>query len=140
MIVRTATVQDASKIVTWSVCNKAANDLDMDVFSYPLMEIFCAENGSPVAYLPVQLAAILESFAPRPDATDAEKRRALHDLLSAILPAIEKRGVREVYFIASEDSLLKDAERLGFQKIEAPVYRLKLKGEECDSITESSAT
>lgn len=126
MNIRIAGQEDAQRIIEWSFANREANDLDPDVLNYPLTEIFCAENGKPLGYLPAQLAAVLESFAPNPEATEQEKNAALYGLTDAIVETAANKGIKEIYFIGSNEEVNAFAERLGFKRIDLPVYRLKV--------------
>lgn len=75
------------------------------------------------AYLPAQRALVLESYAPKPETSDPQ---AIRDLMKMAEMVADGHGCREIYFIGGEGGMGELAERHGFEKLEAPVYRMRL--------------
>ncbi len=136
MNVRTATLDDAGRIVAWSAANIERNGLDVDVLGYPTTEIACAENGEgPVYYLPMQVVVMLESAAPKPGTDKHTRAVALHAIVGSMLKQMTEKGIREVYFVGTDEETNRYAEQLGFRKVPWPVYKVKLCASEASSAT-----
>lgn len=124
MKIRLALPEDAENILKWNP------ELDMDALLYPTTDVVCAENGKPIAFLPVHLVGMLEGLVVNPSASKEAASMGTYEALDCIAERLAKRGARELYFFGDNEELARQAERLGFEKIEKPVYCLKLRGEE----------
>jgi hypothetical protein len=129
MNVRPAKPEEAKQVLQWSQANADKNGFDPMVLLYPTTDILAVENGNgPVLYMPVQLVGMLESVAPSPEASPEAVSHALLAAVRHIVGIGEKRGARELYFLASDPALAEQAERAGFERCEWPAYKLRLGG------------
>lgn len=139
MNIRTAKPEDAENILRWGEEQKDINLFDPDVLLYPTTDVGCAENGKPIVYLPVQLAAVLESIVFNPAASERERSIALYKLVGAVLENAARSGVREAYFACKSEPMVKFAERLGFEALPKEWTIMRVRLPECTT-QESSAT
>jgi N-acetylglutamate synthase-like GNAT family acetyltransferase len=116
---------DVKEIVDWLNANQT-NGLDPDILKYPTLRIVTAYNGRNIAHMPSQQALILESVAVNPEATTLEKAEALKDLVKAQELLASSFGLKEIYFLASDRTVLEIASKRGFEVLDMPVLRLKL--------------
>ncbi len=123
--VRPATQDDLPKLQNW-ITENPRNEFDPDVFTYPETTVLCAHHGEPVLYLPIQIAAILESLAPNPDASPLELAEALKNLLVTVGCLAKSRGIHELYFLSTDPAVDKIALNHGFEELPYKVLRIKL--------------
>lgn len=102
------------------------NDLDPAIFRYPTLRVLCAYDGEAEAYLPTQLAVVLESLALKPGIDAHRYVEAIRALVKGVTLNASSLGVKEIYFIATDEDVLQVALRHGFEKIEHPVLRMRL--------------
>ena len=136
MMIRKAKPEDAQNILEWGLAQQEKNELDVNCLLYPSTEVLCAENGQAVAYLPVQLAAMLESVIVNPNVDRFYQNQALYYLVSRILEDAAKQGIREAYFLGTDEEISKLAEKVGFKELPWKVFRIRLRGpSECEPTT-----
>lgn len=111
----------------WMEANAERSLLDREIFQYPTVRVLAAQNGKVLGYLPYHSVLTLESFSPNPDATDSERAEACRQFVKMIYSVAWTNGVREIYYFGNDQQLNRIAERHGFEKIECPVYRLRVK-------------
>src|ERR1700734_1523425 len=94
--VRKVESRDVNELDQW--LNATANNLaDRDVFFYPHSTVNVAFIGAKkLAFMPVQLAAVLESLAINPANSERETAKALAELTKAIVLQSRERGVKEI--------------------------------------------
>ena len=127
--VRPVTPADAETVLSWMALNSRNSLIDTDVLQYPSTNILAAQRmheQEPVAFLPVQLVAMLESFAPRPGATDRDKAAALFELGKTVIFLALQRGLSEIYFITGDEPTADFAKRHNFEEVPGKILRLKL--------------
>lgn len=117
--------EDQETFLTW-VNSSPKNEWDSGVLKYPTLRVICAYNGRPVSFLPVHDALVMESIAVNKDAGDLERAQALRDLTKAAELHASARGMRELYFICTDEDVLKIAKNHGFEQVEFPVLRMRL--------------
>lgn len=107
---------------------KNTPEFDPRILTYPTLRVLCAynEHGTK-AYLPSQLALVLESVGKNPDADRLTMAQALRDLVKGKELIASQLGVREIYFIGT-DSFVADmaSGQDGFEVLKWPVLRMKL--------------
>lgn len=114
-------------VVDWCQANSARNAFDRDVLDYPSTKVLAAhDNGTVHAYLPVQGAAMLESIGPNPDSTPLEIANGVVECVKGAALMAYANGMRELFFLASDDLTAQGAEKLGFEKLDFTVYRKRL--------------
>lgn len=111
----------------WMNANAERSLLDKGVFDYPTIRVMAAMNGKVLGYLPYHNVLMLESFSPNPDASDAEKAEACRQFIKTAYNVAWANGIREIYYFGNDEQLNRVAERHGFEKIEFPVFRMKVK-------------
>lgn len=103
------------------------NEFDAEVCTYPATDYLVAHaEGTPVVFMPMQNTLMLESLAINPQAEKSHVAVALKALLSNIVLLAGKAGMGELYFLCSEPSTVEFAERNGLERINLPLFRLKL--------------
>lgn len=118
--------EDQKTFIEW--VNSTPNNLwDKDVLSYPTLRVICSYGDSPVAFLPVQQPLMLESLAVSVTARDLDKAQSFRDLVKAAELHASSVQAREMYFICKDEAVLKIAEGHGFERIDFPLVRMKLK-------------
>ena len=126
VMVRLAEV-DTEPVVDWCQANSARNDFDRDVLAYPATKVLAAhDNGNVFAYMPIQGTAMLESIGPNPEATPMQVAAGVVEMVKGAALLAYEAGFRELYFLASDDTTSRGAEKLGFEKLEYTVYRKRL--------------
>lgn len=102
------------------------NDLDRGILEYPTLRILCAYDGEPEAYLPTQLAVVLESLALKPGIDAHQYVEAIRTLVKGVTLNASSLGIKEIYFIATDPDVLRCALNHGFEQIKQPVLRMRL--------------
>ena len=118
---------DVEPVVDWCQANSERNAFDRDVLSYPSTKILAAhDNGTTIAYLPVQGVAMLESLGPNPEVNPIQVTAALVQMVKGAGLMAYANGMRELYFLASDETTALGAEHMGFVKLNFTVYRKRL--------------
>lgn len=103
------------------------NLYDPEVFLYPATEYLVAHaEGTPIVFMPMQNTFMLESLAINPEAEKSHVAVALKALLSNIVLTAGDRGMGEIHFLCSEPSTVEFAEKNGMERVDVPLFRLKL--------------
>lgn len=116
----------------WLEANAGRNGFDPEVLDYPCTKVLAAHtNGTVYAYMPVQSVAVLESIGPNPDAKPLDVATAVMEMTKGAALMGHGAGMREMYFLASDDVTALGAKRLGFEdlteKFGYHVFRARLK-------------
>lgn len=128
IFVRPARDNDGQMYFDWMKENEDKNAFDPAVATYPSSNTFCAyDKNGPVAYQTVQRPLVLESFAPRPGATDAQKAIALRELTQNAVTQAHIAGVGEIWFLGSDPETDEFATNQIFERVPYPVYRVKVR-------------
>lgn len=108
------------------------NEFDPDVALFPSSNTWCAyDKDGPLAYQTVQQPFMLESLAPRPGATKYQIAIALKELTENVITQAHIKGVGEIYFLGTDADTDAMAGNQIFERLEFPVYRVKLKDLSC---------
>lgn len=114
----------------WIERIREKNLFDPAILTYPSLKVMVAEerNGEakPKMFLPIQTCFVLESLAPEPDTEGMGEAQALKLLLNSVLLKAQENGIGEVYFLCKDESVLRIAEKNGFERVEIPLVRMKL--------------
>ena len=102
------------------------NLFDRDILKAPTLSVLCSYNGSPVAYLPMQQALVLESLAVNQAATLMDKGQAFRDLVKGAEQHASSHKIRELYMPCEDERVIRVAENHGFERLKWPVLRMKL--------------
>ena len=132
MFVRKVDLEKEPQLKQWIEDGKDKNAFDPKVLGYPCTETYAVHtNGTTHAVMPIQPVVMLESIGINPEASPSQAASAMMELLKAVALLAQRAGSRELYFLASDDGTSDGAERLGFVKVPASVYRMRLySGEE----------
>src|SRR5579883_1064175 len=87
--IRPALKSDAPLYAEYAAANSARSLFDMNVLTYPNTSVYVAHSGDPVMFLPVQMAAVLESLAPKPGLPRSEQARALAEIVTSVVRSEE---------------------------------------------------
>lgn len=110
----------------WLASNIARNAFDPDVLDYPATSVLAAHNGEVITYTPTQPVLAIESVGVSKTASTQDVATAMVETVRAAAAFAYRAGVRELMFIGSDELTAKGAEKLGFERINFPVFRLKL--------------
>jgi hypothetical protein len=124
-----ATNQDLDDIKS-SLLNTENNLLDPEVLGYPTTVVLKAhKDGKNIVFLPIQSVFMLESLGILRDNAGSigDIAVALKELVQVVRYEATKSGVRELYMLCSEPSTVKFAEHNGFERVNIPVFRMKVK-------------
>lgn len=103
-------------------------EFDEGILSYPTTRMLCSYNSRPVGFLPVHKACILETLALNPESSDEEKTQAMRDLVKGATLNASSDGIKEIYFLGTDERVVKIATnpRAGFEELPWKIYRMKL--------------
>ena len=118
---------DIEPVIDWCQANSERNAFDRDVLTYPATKVLAAhDNGTVFCYLPVQGAAVFESVGPNPDATPLQVAASLVEMVKGGCLMAYANGMREAYFLSSDEITGEGAKKLGFEELPYTVYRKRL--------------
>lgn len=124
--VRKTEARDVPLLSQW-LQDTPNNLADRAVFFYPHTVVNVAfKNDKRLAFMPMQLAAVLESLAINPANTERETALALAELTKAVVAQSRERGVKEIYFVCKDQSTADFAKRQLFEELPFRTFRLKI--------------
>ena len=87
--------------------------------------IMKAANSKPLSYL---LSRVVEmvAVAPNPEADEFQRAESVRQLVKAVVLQASQAGIKEVWFRGDDAVLNRMAERHEFEKVEGPVFRLRI--------------
>ena len=104
------------------------NLVDSRVLTYPATKIYKASDGQKnIVFMPVQSCQVWESLGINPEATDSEIAAGLKALAHVLRFSALANGEGEIYFLCSEERTQKFAQHHGFEKVEIPLYRMRIR-------------
>lgn len=126
VFVRPVRKTDVSQFVEWSRDTKN-NLFDPEVVNYPSTLVRVAYNClHSIVFVPVQRPMMLEALAINPEATEMEVAAGLKELTQDAVSKAHDLGAGEIYFLCRDEVTSAFAEKHGYEKINVPVYRIKL--------------
>lgn len=126
VFVRPILPEEAQTFYDWAVENPN-NEFDPEVPKFPSSTTWCAyDKTGPLAYQTLQQPIMLESLATRPGLPPIQVSSLLKELTQNAISFASQRGVGEIYFLGSDDNTNQFACNKIFEKVDLPVYRLKL--------------
>lgn len=114
-------------LVQWLEAKRDKNNIDYKMLSYPKTAVLVAGNGSPSLFMPVQPVFMLESLAPKPGIKAGEFVKCLNSLMKETEALARKHGIAEIYFFGTDERIEKLGPYVGFEKMDLPCYRLRVK-------------
>lgn len=118
MWIRTPNQDDVALVTEWITENKK-NDFDPEVIGYPQTKTFVASKDGAVAFQPVQIVPMLESFAPKPGLSKQDAAKALELFVKTVMLLAMQGGMGEVYFMSKDPDSIEFAKAHGFQDMSA---------------------
>ncbi len=116
-----------TELYPWLQANSQKNNVDWDVLEYPATEILTATDGEKnILHVPIQRCYFVESLGISPDASPLEVVKALYGVMQIVRYASIENGQREIYFLGSDTQTNEFAEKHGFERVNLPVYRMKI--------------
>lgn len=120
--------KDDPKALAMLEGNKERNDFDPEVLGYPSSLLLrCDDESKRRGYLTTQSVQMLESIALDDTLTAEEKAGAAMNLMAFALSLANRVGQREAYFVASDPVTERALRSMSWERIEHPVYRLRLR-------------
>lgn len=127
MWIRTPNQDDVALVTEWITENKK-NDFDPEVVGYPQTKTFVASKDGPVAFQPVQIVPMMESFAPKPGLSKHDAAKALELFVKLVALLAMQQGMGEVYFMSRDAETIEFAKAHGFEdKTDEGFHTLRLK-------------
>lgn len=124
--VRLASESDAPLCTEW-ILHTPDNLLDPEVANYPNLRTLAIDlAGQPSLYAPFHPVYMVESLAHRPDITAKENAYALRKFQNALEELAKAYGIREVYWMCKDESLIAFAERHGYEVVKYKMLRKKV--------------
>ena len=115
---------DHAELEKWTA---SIAEYDPNIIKYPTHRVLIAYNGKGnVVYLPSQVVLMLESAIPNPEASDLDRAQALRDIVKAYEVIASGTGIKEIYFLCTDDKVYKIAAKHGFEEVPWPVLRMRL--------------
>lgn len=116
---------DLKKLLSWAVNNPA---WDSNVLRFRNSFTLCAFNSTgTLAFMPVQQVPMMEAIAFHPLATDSQKASAMKEFTKVLVYYTAVSGNGEIFFLGSNECTNKFAEHQGFQRVDLPTYRMRLR-------------
>ena len=128
IFVRPVTPADIPQFSEWY---SKHDSFDPSIFQFPETYVLCAFKDKVIGYMPVQALSfvstqVLDSLVMNPDATNLEIAGGMRELFKHAITIGYLKDCGEMYFIGNHPETNSIAERY-FEKVEYPVYRLRLK-------------
>lgn len=103
-------------------------EFDKTVLSYPTTRMLCSYNSHPVAFLPIHKAVVLETLALGPEMNEAQRKEGVRDLLKAVTLAASSDGIKEIYFLGTDNRVIELATMpgIGFEELPWKILRMRL--------------
>lgn len=122
-----ATPDEAGELAAYLVKTEE-NLLDLEITNYPATKIMKASDGARnLVFMPVQQCQVWESLGINPEASEMEIAASLKALAHVLRFVAKANGEGEIYFLCAEARTQKFAEHNGFEKVNIPLYRMRLK-------------
>lgn len=122
--------EEFDTLVKWLVEQQDKNYVDLGMLSYPKTAVLVAGNGTPNLFMPVQPVLMLESLAAKPGISGRDFMKSLKCLVDSVKEIAAKQGIAELYFFIGDKRIEKLGHYVGFEKMDLPCYRLRLKGKD----------
>lgn len=116
------------QFIAWVVDNMERNVFDPEILKYKATKVIEAFAGDKtLLYLPTQEVTMLESLAINPANRGAETAAALKAVTQTVAWEARRKGQGEIYFMCADRETAEFASHHGYDRLETPVYRMKLK-------------
>lgn len=110
----------------WVAANNRTG-FDPKVLDYPSTEVLAAYNGQTLAYLPVKTVAVFDSVGFAPGIDQTAKTAAMIEMVKSTVTLAYQGGIRELWFLTKDDSVVGGAKLMGFKELEdLHVLRMEL--------------
>jgi hypothetical protein len=103
------------------------NLFDPAVAAYPSSINLCAySQDGIILFAPVQQPFFMDALAFSPTSGHIDRAVAMKEVVQALVTQAHIKGIGEIYFYCKEPSTQAFAEKNGFEKINFPLYRMRL--------------
>lgn len=127
IFIRLAKEEEAQLYFDWAQENPV-NEFDPEVAKFPSSVTWAAyDQDGPVAFQTIQRPLVLESLAPRPGLSKLQTAQVLKEFTQNAVTQCHLQGAGEILFLGSDPATDEFAQNWVFEKVEMPVYRLKLR-------------
>jgi hypothetical protein len=124
--VRPAHSYESQQFLDWSLENAKGN-FDPEVARFKSSITWCAyDSDGPLVFQTIQRPLMLESLAPRPDATNQQIASAMKELTQNAVTQAHVMEAGEIYFLSSDADTDKFAASHIFEELPYKVFRCKL--------------
>lgn len=123
---RPARAEDNRTFLEWSL-NNPENGFDPEVAQYPSTITWCAYDKSGVlGYMPMQRPIFFDSLASRPGLDKSTVAAMLKEFTQEAVTQAHITGAGEILFFGTEAGTDHMANNQLFERVDYPVYRLKI--------------
>lgn len=124
--VRIAEEKDAEQFVEWEQRTEN-NGFDPTIAQYPSLRTLVSEiDGEPALYTPFHPVIVVESLGHRPGITPRQNAISIYRADQAIEQLARSYGMAEVWWMCSDESLIKAAQSRGYEVVKTTVLRKKV--------------
>lgn len=110
------------------LCSTSQNLFDPRVLGYPSTVALKATDGTRnLVFMPVQQCQVWESLGISKEASELEVAASLKALAHVLRFKALENGQGEIYFLCSEPRTQKFAQHHGFEKVDIPLFRMRLR-------------
>lgn len=117
-----------TQFIEWVVANIERNRFEPEILGYKATRVIEAFAGDKtLLYMPTQQCTVLDSAAVNPEASKLERAAALKQITQTVAWEARRQGQGEVLFMCSDPETAEFATHHGYELLETPFCRMKLK-------------
>lgn len=127
IFVRPVRQNEAQMYFDWAM-ETPNNEFDQDVALFPSSRTWVAyDKEGPLGFQTIQRPLMLESLARRPGLSKLQQAAVLRELTQNAVTQAYAEGAGEIYFLGSDPETDEFASNWIFERVNLPLYRLKVK-------------
>ena len=124
--VRLLEEKDIPQFCEWEVATEN-NGFDPSIAQYPSLRTLVSEiDGEPALYTPFHPVLVVESLGHRPGITPRHNAIAIYRADQVIEKIAQSYKMAEVWWMCSDESLIKAAQARGYEVVKTKVLRKKV--------------
>lgn len=104
------------------------NLCDPSIFKYPVTtSLKAVKDSKPLVFMPIHPVFMLESLAITKDNSSVDTAVALAELVKTVRWEAYNAGHGEMFFACAEPSTQAFAEKHGFERVNVPMYKMRIR-------------